>query len=92
MSHFVKKPFKNIKLMKAIDKVLGMVLGVVISYAVVAVFVAFFNRTGEDFFPQLKEIVDEQLANSVIIKTVYANNFFGDWIIDIIYKTVSAVI
>ena len=92
IAYFVKKPFKNIKLMKAIDKILGLVLGVFAAYAIVGVFVALLTQTNAEFLAKTKELLGAQMENSVIVKYVYSNNFFGNWILDIITKGVSSIL
>ena len=77
--------------MKAIDKILGLVLGVAIAYAVVGLVVAVLTQTGADFLPKTKELLGEQVENSVIVKYVYANNFFGNWILDVITKGIASI-
>lgn len=88
----VNKPFKNIKLVKAIDKVLGMVLGILVAYAAIGVFVAMLTQTNAEFLPKTKELLGSQMENSVIVKYVYAKNFFGNWILDLISKGVASIL
>lgn len=87
----VKKPFKSIKVMKAIDKLIGGVLGVVVVYALLALFVEALTRTDIEFMAKINELLAPQTENSVIIKTVYSNNFFGKWIMDVISEGIKQV-
>lgn len=84
IASLVKKPFKKVKVLKSVDKILGGVLGVAIVYALVALFVAAMSNEGVTFFAKLRELLSAQLENSVIINMVYGNNFFGDWILNVI--------
>lgn len=88
----VKKPFKSINVMKTIDKLIGGVLGVVVVYALVALFVEALTRPDIEFMASIKELLAPQTENSVIIKTVYANNFFGKWIFDVISEGIKQVL
>lgn len=87
----VKKPFKSFKKMKAVDKLLGGVVGVVVVYALLALFVEALTRTDIEFMAKLSEMLATQTENSVIIKTVYSNNFFGRWIFDVISNSIQQV-
>lgn len=88
----VKKPFKSIKVMKTIDKLIGGVLGVVVVYALVALFVEALTRSDIEFMASIKELLAPQTENSAIINTVYANNFFGKWIFDVISDGIKQVL
>lgn len=91
IASLIKKPFKSIHILKGIDKALGGILGVAVSYALVALFVAALSRTDIEFMAKLNEMLSSQIENSVIIKTVYSNNFFGNWILDVISSGISQV-
>lgn len=84
IAHFVKKPFKHFKLLKVVDKILGGVMSVAVVYALVAIFVEALTRTDIEFLAKINELLAPQTENSVIINSVYANNFFGKWIFDIV--------
>ncbi|MDE7454492.1 MAG: CvpA family protein [Clostridia bacterium] len=84
IAHFVKKPFKSIKVLKAVDKILGAVLGLAVAYSLVAIFVAALTRTDIEIFAKLSTALQNQTENSAIINSVYSNNFFGNWILDVI--------
>lgn len=91
VAHFVKKPFKSIKLIKAIDKLLGAVLSVAIVYALVALFAEALTRTDIEFMAKINELLSEQTENSLIINTVYVDNFFGEWIFDVISEGIDKI-
>jgi len=92
IAHFIKKAFKSVKVINVIDKILGMFLGLVVSYAVVAVFVALFTQTGESFLASIRPVIDEQINNSVIVNAVYGNNFFGNWVISVIQSGLATIL
>lgn len=77
-------PFKNVKVIKATDRLLGAVLGVAIVYALVALFVALTTSTNIGFMQKINNLLAGQMNNSVIVKSVYANNFFGNWSLGVI--------
>lgn len=91
IAHFVKKPFKSIKVIKAVDKLLGGVLGVAVVYAVFALLIEALNRPDIEFLAKINEWIAPRLENSAIIKTVYSNNFFGKWIFDVISEGIAQV-
>ena len=87
IAKLVKKPFKSIKILKGIDKVIGGIVGVAVAYAAIALFVAALtNLTDVEVFVKLNGWLSPQLEKSLIINTVYSNNFFGNWILDVIRK------
>lgn len=91
IAHFVKKPFKHFKLLKAVDKILGGVLSVAVVYALVAIFVEALQRTDIEFMAKISELLAPQTENSVIINSVYSNNFFGKWIFDVISEAIAQI-
>lgn len=91
IAHFVKKPFKTIKVMKTIDRLLGGVLAVAVVYALLAIFVEALTRTDIEFMAKINELVAPQMENSVIVNTVYSNNFFGKWIFDVISNAITQI-
>ena len=84
IAKLVSKPFKSIKIIKAIDKVLGGVLAVAVVYALFAIFIEALTRTDIEFMAKINELVAPHMENSIVVNTVYSNNFFGKWIFDII--------
>ena len=91
IAHFVKKPFKSIKMIKAIDKLLGGVLAVAVVYALFAIFIEALTRTDIEFMAKVNELVAPRMENSVIVNTVYSNNFFGKWIFDVISNAIAQI-
>ena len=84
IASLVKKPFKSIKFLKAIDKILGGVVSVAVVYMLVALLVEALTRTDIAFLAKMNEMLAPQMENSVIVNSVYSNNFFGKWIFDVI--------
>ena len=60
---------------------LGGLLGFAVVYLIFAVIFALFNETGEQFMPRLKALVGDSFVSSWVGQHIYANNFFGRWII-----------
>lgn len=84
IASLVKKPFKSIKMFKAVDKILGGVIAVAVVYALIALLVEALTRTDIEFLAKMNEVLAPQMESSVIVNSVYSNNFFGKWIFDVI--------
>lgn len=91
IAKLVAKPFKAIRIIKTIDKLLGGVLAVAVVYAFMAIFVEALTRTDIEFLAKINELLAPQTENSVVINTVYSNNFFGKWIFDVISNGIAQV-
>lgn len=89
LAHFIKKSFSSVKIVRGIDKVLGGVLGFAIVCALVMVAVEAITRTDIEFLARISELVAPHVENSVIVKSVNANNFLGKWIFDVISKSIA---
>ncbi len=70
--------------LRAVDRIVGAVMSVAIIYLVFAVFESMITNTSEQFLPLIKKLVGDQFTQSKIMPTLYSNNFFGDYIVDII--------
>ncbi|MCH5156528.1 MAG: CvpA family protein [Clostridiales bacterium] len=77
----IQRILQKISIIKVVDRILGAVIGAAAVYLVFAVIVALFNSTGEDFMPIVKQWLGESFNTSWVATHVYANNFFGDWVI-----------
>ncbi len=84
LSRLLKKLFTSIHVFKVLDKVLGMLLGVGIAYAIFALIVAFVGNSEVGFIIKLREMLGEQWTESWFVNVFYANNFFGNWLIELI--------
>lgn len=73
---------KKIHILKLVDRILGGVIGFAVVYLVFAVIFALFNNTSESFLASIKGWAGESFQNSWFATHIYANNFFGDWIIN----------
>lgn len=92
LAYFINKAFKSVKIIKVIDRIFGMIVGIVIAYALVAIIIALFTETSSDFMPHIHPFFTEQINNSVIVKAVYSNNVFGKWIMDIIKQGITGLL
>lgn len=82
VAYFLKKPFLKKQFPSILSRLLGMVLGAVCIYAVVSVLISVLLNANVSFVAQLREMLGTQLADSWIVNHVYANNFFGDWLVE----------
>ena len=82
LAWLVGKLLKKITLIKALDKILGGVMGIAVVYLVFAVIFGLFTMTGEGFLPALKGWIGEPIQNSWFNAHIYNNNFFGKWVIE----------
>lgn len=77
----VTKLLKKLKIIGVLDRILGGVLGFAVTYMLFAVVFALFNDTGEGFMPLLKGAVGGAFKESWVANHIYANNFFGRWVV-----------
>ena len=80
---------KKISIIKALDKILGGVVGVVAVYLIFAVVFALLTQTGDMFLPKIKAMLGDSIATSWFNTHVYSNNFFGNWVINGIWEKLS---
>ena len=80
----IGRAFKKVKIIKAVDKILGGVVSIVVVYLVFAVIFGVFTMTGEEFLPKLKSLLGDQIENSWIAQKIYGVdvNFFGKWVVE----------
>lgn len=81
VSALIRRLLTSVSVLKTADRLLGGVLGLAVVYMIFAVLFSLFNSTGEEFLPLLKRVVGETFATSWFANTIYANNFFGDWVV-----------
>ena len=91
LAKIISKIFKAFTIMKVIDRILGAVLSVAVVYALMAIFVELLTRTDIEFMAKINEVLAPQTENSLLINTVYENNFFGKWILDVISDGISQI-
>ncbi|MCH5152803.1 MAG: CvpA family protein [Clostridiales bacterium] len=77
----IQRILKKVKIIGFLDRLLGALIGFGVVYFVFAVIFALFLDTGESFMPTLKGWVGDAFETSWIGTHIYANNFFGDWVI-----------
>ena len=80
----ISKALKKVKIIKALDKILGGVVSIVVVYLVFAVIFGVFTMTGEEFLPKLKSLLGDQIENSWFAQKIYGVdvNFFGKWVVE----------
>ena len=78
----IQRVLKKIKIIKFVDSLLGGLIGASVVYFSFAVIVALFNSTGDGFLPHIKSLVGDSFTTSWVVTKVYANNFFGDCVIN----------
>ena len=76
----------------ALNRVIGMLLGVAIVYAVMAIVVSLLFNTADSFMPLVKKLLAGAFEGSWIVNNVYKNNFFGDWIVQMIINNLQNAI
>ena len=84
ISHLLKKLFTAINVLKVLDKLLGMILGIGIVYSIFAIAISFINNSTANIIVTLREQLGTQWTESWVINNIYANNFFGDWLLELI--------
>lgn len=84
ISHLLKKLFTSIKVLKVLDKLFGMLLGIGIAYSVFAIAISFIDNSTFNLIVMLKEKLGTQWTESWVINNIYANNFFGDWLLQLV--------
>ena len=80
---------KKISIIKALDKILGGVVGVVAVYLIFAVVFALLTQTGDMFLAKITAMLGDSIATSWFNTHVYSNNFFGNWVINGIWEKLS---
>lgn len=87
----VKLVTKN-KGLGALNRVIGMVLGVAIVYVFTAIVVSLLFNTADSFMPLVKKLLKGTFEGSWIVDNVYKSNFFGDWIIQMIVDKIQSAV
>ena len=82
LAAIVRRLLTKLKIIGFLDKLLGAVIGFAAMYFVFAVIFALFTETGESFMPTLKSWAGDAFNTSWVGTHIYANNFFGDWVIN----------
>ena len=84
LAWLIGKLLKKIKIIKALDKILGGVMAIAVVYFTFAVIFGLFTMTGEGFLPTLKGWIGDAINNSWFGQKIYSvdANFFGKWVIE----------
>ena len=88
----IGKALKKVKILKALDTILGGVIGIAIVYMVFAVVFALLVDTQPEFLANIKNFTKDYVEGSWIAAHVYSNNFFGDWVINGILQKVTEML
>ena len=75
-----------------LNRLVGMLLGVAIVYTVMAIVVSLLFNTADSFMPLVKKLLTGAFEGSWIANNVYKNNFFGDWIVQMIINNLQNAI
>ena len=73
-------------------KVLGAVLAVGVVYLVFAVLCSLLLDTADDFLPRIKGLLQQSFCESWVMKNVYANNFFGNWLLGVLAEKIPSIV
>ena len=84
----LQKLFKSLidklQVIKAIDKILGLILSLGILYTIFAAIIALLTLVPTEVLPGVQEIIHQQIYNGVILNGIYSNNFLGNWLLSVI--------
>lgn len=89
VSFVLRKAFRSVPFFKGLDIVLGGIMGLVMAYLVLAVFIGLLTNTSEGILVSIKDALQPQMESSWIVANVYKNNFFGNWIADVVQNALS---
>lgn len=89
VSFLLRKAFRSVPFFKGLDIVLGGIMGLVMAYLVIAVFVGLLTNTSAGILVSIKKALQSQMDGSWIVANVYKNNFFGNWIADVVQNALS---
>lgn len=88
----LKKLLTSAQVLKTVDRVLGLILGVAIVYCVMAVLVAWISSADTGIPQLIKEALGENWTESWVVNSLYKENFFGNWLMDIILKNIAGIV
>ena len=72
--------------------VLGAVLAVGVVYLVFAVLCSLLLDTADDFLPRIKGLLQQSFRESWVMQNVYANNFFGNWLLGVLAEKIPSIV
>lgn len=88
LSFVLRKILTRSKTIGAINRILGGVVAVVITYLAISVAVELILNTSDQLFVKLKEAVAPSFRESWIVNNLYKNNFFGRFVVEGIAKKI----
>ena len=80
------------KVLGALNRVLGAVLAVGVVYLVFAVLCSLLLDTADDFLPRIKGLMQQSFRESWVMQNVYANNFFGNWLLGVLAEKIPSIV
>lgn len=80
------------KVLGALNRVLGAVLAVGVVYLVFAVLCSLLLDTADDFLPRIKGLLQQSFRESWVMQNVYANNFFGNWLLGVLAEKIPSIV
>lgn len=92
LAFFIRKAFKSVKIISVLDRILGMLSGILMGYAIMALVIALFQNTGEDFMAFARPFFDEQIQQSVLVQYVFTPNILGDWLTEVIRSSLAGIL
>lgn len=92
LAFFIRKAFKSVKIISVLDRILGMLSGILVGYAIMALIIALFQNTGEDFMAFARPFFDEQIEQSVLVQYVFTPNLLGDWLTEVIRSSLEGIL
>ena len=57
-----------------------------------AVIIGFLLGTSETFLPNIKKLAHDAFAESWVANNIYKNNFFGDWLVQLLGEKIPSVL
>ena len=92
MALLIRHLLKKVKIIKVLDRLLGGLIGLVVVYMVFSVIFALITSTSDTFMMATKNLLGETFEESWFGTHIYANNFFGEWVIrDIAEKILNSL-
>ncbi len=92
----IKKLFSGligkVAVIKAVDKLLGLVFSLGVVYILFSSIIALLTLLPTDFLPEIQTTVNSQIFGGSVLKPIYANNPFGDWLLSLISNGVTPTV
>ncbi len=88
----ISKLVNKVHVLGTVNRILGAVLAVAVVYLVFAVIIGFLLGTSETFLPNIKKLAHDAFAESWVANNIYKNNFFGDWLVQLLGEKTPSVL